>query len=136
MVFSSLFLSALFHALFNFLICSAFLGKPSGCNIVNIFLFFFHKLPVFFVFDLKIIMDLEIAQVTQNCEAKCTSAQALKCDSLLLEPKAVGRNSGRLLKPSLSTFLFLGFHSGDECWGLVWASAQCFPVFSDLTFLN
>lgn len=35
-----------FHALFNFLICSAFLGKPSGCNIVNIS-YFFHKLPVF-----------------------------------------------------------------------------------------
>ncbi|XP_057552750.1 integrator complex subunit 10 isoform X5 [Hippopotamus amphibius kiboko] len=46
MVFSSLFLSALFHALFTFLICSAFLGKPSGCNIVT-FLIFFHKLPVF-----------------------------------------------------------------------------------------
>lgn len=35
-----------FHALLIFLICSAFLGKPSGCNIVNIS-YFFHKLPVF-----------------------------------------------------------------------------------------
>lgn len=38
--------SVLFFMLYLiFLICSAFLGKPSGCNIVT-FLIFFHKLPV------------------------------------------------------------------------------------------
>ena len=71
-----------FHALFNFLICSAFLGKPSGCNIVNISYFFPYVASVF-VFNLKIIMDLEISeQYMKVCQIKHTSDQALNYDSL------------------------------------------------------